>query len=119
MTGSPGFHAHTGHDLVRPFIMTGGRTRADRRDLRVETMLKATTATPPPGLPSEQAAILRRCHEPLAVAEVSAKLGLVVGVVTVLASDLVNAGLLEVHHTDPVEIELDVLNRMIERVRAI
>ena len=30
--------AQGGHDFVRPFIMTGGRTRADRRDLRIETM---------------------------------------------------------------------------------
>src|SRR3546814_15576418 len=29
-----------GHDLVRPFIMTGGRPRPARRDLRVETMLR-------------------------------------------------------------------------------
>jgi hypothetical protein len=108
-----------GHDLVRPFIMTSGRTRADRRDLRLETMLRATGGASAASLPSEQAAILARCQEPVAVAEVSARLGLVVGVVAVIASDLVNAGLLEVHHTDPVEIELDVLNRMIERVRAI
>lgn len=115
MTGS----SRSGHDLVRPFIMTGGRTRAERRDLRVETMLRATEAVPGDQLPSEQEALLRLCQAPLSVAEVSAALGLVIGVVTVIASDLVTSGLLEVHHTDPVEIELDMLTRMIERVRAI
>ena len=36
-----------GHDFVRPFIMTGGRTRADRRDLRIETMLQASVTDIP------------------------------------------------------------------------
>jgi hypothetical protein len=43
--------------------------------------------------------------------------GLVLGVVTVLASDLIAEGKLQVHHTDPVEIELDALTRMLERVK--
>jgi hypothetical protein len=108
-----------GHDLVRPFIMTGGRTRAQRRDLRVETILQTAPGVSIEGLPSEQVAILRACAEPLSVAEVASKLGLVLGVVTVVAGDLITSGALEVHHTDPVEIELDVLTRMIERVKTI
>jgi hypothetical protein len=108
-----------GHDFVRPFIMTGGRTRAERRDLRVETMLNASVDEIPFDLPSEQEKILLLCREPQSVAEVAAKLHLVVGVVTVIAGDLIAAGLLDVHHTDPVEIELDMLTKMIERVRAI
>ena len=108
------------HDLVRPFIMTGGRTRAGRRDLRVETILQASAADPcRVDLPSEQARLLELCVEPQSVAEVAAKLRLVVGVVDVIAGDLIAAGLLDVHHTDPVEIELDMLTKMIERVRAI
>lgn len=108
-----------GHDFVRPFIMTGGRTRAERRDLRVETMLTATVDIVPMGLHSEQEQVLRLCVEPQSVAEVSAKLGLVLGVVCVIAGDLIAKDLLEVHHTDPVEIELDMLTKMIERVRTI
>jgi hypothetical protein len=111
--------ARGGHDFVRPFIMTGGRTRAERRDLRVETMLQASVADIPSGLPSEQEELLRVCREPQSVAEVAAKLHLVVGVVAVIAGDLIATGLLDVHHTDPVEIELDMLTKMIERVRAI
>src|SRR3546814_12474374 len=66
-----------GHDLVRPFIMTGGRTRTDRRDLRVETILTAPTDQPPAGQPSEQQAILHTCGEQLSVDGVAATLGLV------------------------------------------
>ena len=108
-----------GHDFVRPFIMTGGRTRAERRDLRVETMLQASVSEIPRDLPSEQVDLLHACREPQSVAEVAAKLHLVTGVVAVIAGDLIATGLLDVHHTDPVEIELDMLTKMIERVRAI
>jgi pyrroline-5-carboxylate reductase len=108
-----------GHDFVRPFIMTSGRTRAERRDLRVETVLQAKVDAVPSGLYSEQEQVLRLCVEPQSVAEVAAKLKLVVGVVAVIASDLIAQELLDVHQTDPVEIELDMLTKMIERVRAI
>lgn len=114
---------HDGHDFVRPFIMTGGRTRGDQRNLRVETMLQASAAEVPDhlagSLPSEQRALLAVCQEPLSVAEVAVHLQIVVGVVAVIAGDLIAAGLLDVHHTDPVEIELDMLTKMIQRVRAI
>ena len=102
---------------VRPFIMTGGRTRAERRDLRVETLLQSSSTEIPETLNTEQVEILRACIQPISVAEVAVKLGLVLGVVTVLAGDLITEGLLEVHQTDPVEIELDALTRMIERVK--
>lgn len=102
---------------VRPFIMTGGRTRAERRDLRVETLLQGTSTEIPDTLNTEQVEILRACAQPISVAEVAVKVGLVLGVVTVLAGDLITEGLLEVHQTDPVEIELDALTRMLERVK--
>jgi len=102
---------------VRPFIMTGGRTRAERRDLRVETLLQSNSTEVPETLNTEQVEILRACIQPISVAEVAVKLGLVLGVVTVLAGDLITEGLLEVHQTDPVEIELDALTRMLERVK--
>lgn len=107
------------HEVVRPFVMTGGRTRAERRDLRMETMLTAVPGADARRLTSEQRELLAACGRPISVAEASAALGLVVGVTIILAADLVVDGLLEVHQTDPVEIELDVLSRMIERVRSL
>ena len=105
------------NDRVRPFVMTGGRVKADRRDLRVETLLQTTAGVDPTRLNPEQASILRACTGPRSVAEVAAACGLVLGVVTVLASDLIAEGKLQVHHTDPVEIELDALTRMLDRVK--
>jgi hypothetical protein len=105
------------NDRVRPFVMTGGRVKADRRDLRVETLLQATAGVDPSRLTPEEAAIVGACAGPRSVAEVAAGCGLVLGVVTVLASDLIAEGKLKVHHTDPVEIELDALTRMLDRVK--
>jgi hypothetical protein len=107
------------HDVVRPFVMTGGRTRSERRDIRLETMLSAVPGGSADRLTREQQELLGACRHPISVAEASASLGLVVGVTMVLAADLVDAGLIELHQTDPVEIELDVLSRMIERVRSL
>ncbi len=112
-------HSTRSHEVVRPFVMTRGRTRAERRDLRLETMLSAVPGAPVDGLTSEQRQLLVACRHPVSVAEASAHLGIVVGVTIILAADLVVAGSLEIHQTDPVEIELDVLTRMIERVRAL
>jgi hypothetical protein len=70
-------------------------------------------------LPSEQEAMLHLCRDPQSIAEIAARLDLVLGVATIIAGDLVAGGYLELHHTDPVDIELDALTRMIERVRAI
>jgi len=105
--------------MVRPYIMTGGRPRTERRDLRMESLLQTAPGIDIGALPTEQVAILRACAQPQSVAEVGARLGLVVGVVSIVAADLIAAGLLEVHQTDPVEIELDMLLRMIERVRTL
>lgn len=107
------------HELVRPFVMTGGRTKVERKDLRIETLVRTVREAAPGSLPSEQEAMVRLCREPQSVAEIAAKLNLVLGVAMIIVGDLVNQGLFEVHHTDPVDIELDALTRMIERVRAI
>lgn len=107
------------NDLVRPFVMTGGRTRVERRDLRIETMLRTLRQPESGALPSEQHAMLELCREPQSVAEIGARLGLVLGVAMIIAGDLIADGWFEVHHTDPVDIELDALTRMIEKVRAI
>ena len=107
------------HDLVRPFVMTGGRTRVERRDLRMETMLRSIREPEAGALPSEQEAMIRLCQEPQSIAEIAARLELVLGVAAIIAGDLIGEGYFEVHHTDPVDIELDALTRMIEKVRSI
>ena len=104
-------------DLVRPFVMTGGRTKASDT-LRVETLVQ--TARSDEGKAAFEAGrILELCRTPHSIAEIAAKLEIPLGVVRVLAGDLVSEDRLIVHHSDPVDIELSVLTRMIDRVRSL
>ncbi len=105
-------------DFVRPFVMTGGRTRAHDASLRMETMVQ-TVEDASDRFGFEHARIVDACWEPRSIAEVAAELHMALGVAMVLVGDLVEARCLETTYSDPVELELDVLTRMIERVRAL
>ena len=106
------------HDFVRPFVVTGGRTRARDESLRMETMVQ-TVSDAPAHMNFEHVQTVEFCWEPRSIAEVAAELGMPLGVAMVLVGDLVDAGCLETTYSDPVEIELSALTRMIERVRAL
>ncbi|GAA0483290.1 MULTISPECIES: DUF742 domain-containing protein [Streptomyces] len=76
----------------RLYVITGGRTgAADTFSLDLVTLIVAKTS-PRPGAQPEHAAIMRLCHSPLSVAELSAYLKLPVSVVTVLLGDLLADG---------------------------
>ncbi|NEE21683.1 DUF742 domain-containing protein [Streptomyces sp. SID7499] len=80
--------------LVRPFALTGGRTRPSRADF---TLISTVTAVDPPPVTAvrcqpEHSRILRLCAEPVAVAELAARLDLPVSVVVILLCDLLEAG---------------------------
>jgi hypothetical protein len=112
-------------DFVRPFVITGGRTRANDASLRMETLVHTAAAglggpgTGRGGLTFEHARIVDLCREPASIAEVAAKLDVPLGVATVLVADLVSQNRLAVYDSDPVEIELSALTRMINRVRSL
>ena len=108
----------SGHDFVRPFIMTGGRT-ATRGDLQVETLVRRAGAMTDAPLTSEQAAILERADAPVSVAELAAELELVVGVVAVLIADLLDAGLLQLADAGTHLHELDVLTRIANKMNSL
>jgi len=119
MFDSEGLGGPTGNDFVRPFIMTGGRTGAGDRRLQLETVVAISGRAAGPEPTFESLAIAELCRVPVSIAEIAGRLRLPVGVVVVLVGDLVGDGVLVVHHTDPVDIELSTLRRMIDRVRAI
>lgn len=80
----------------RLYVITGGRSSAGRRaDLDLVTLVVARAAARPEMQP-EHAAILRMCHYPLSMAEISAYLKLPFSVVVVLVSDLLTDSLVEV-----------------------
>ncbi len=90
--------------LVRPFTLTGGRTRPSRTDFTLITTVTAVDPPPEraPRPQPEQTRILRRCARPLAVAELAAHLDLPVSVVAIMLCDLLEAGLITVHPPHPV-----------------
>ncbi len=82
--------------LVRPFALTGGRTRPSRADFTLITTV--TAVDPPPERTArsqpEHSRILRLCARPVAVAELAAHLDLPVSVVVIMLCDLLEAGLI-------------------------
>lgn len=104
--------------LVRPFVITGGRTRHARVHLRVETLVVGTGLEPHGGLQFEHAAILEVCRQPISVAEVAARIGVPLGVAQILVGDLADAGLVRVHEATT-NATPALLLRMIDAVRAL
>ena len=83
---------------VRPYAMTGGRTRPTHDDLEIETLVSTTSVgEQTPKLTVEQRAIAALCHEILSIAEVSAHLHLPLGVIRVLVGDMADEHLVMVH----------------------
>lgn len=99
--GAPYQHAPYGGEgdqpLVRPYAMTGGRTRP-RYQLAIEALV-STSADPVQlqGLLPEHQRICHLCREVKSVAEVSALLAIPLGVARILVADLAEAGMVAIH----------------------
>ena len=85
--------------LVRPYYMTGGRTRPAHDDLELETLVSTTAlgATSPKVGGVERRAIVSLCRDLLSIAEVSARLDLPLGVARVLIGDMAEEGFVILH----------------------
>jgi Protein of unknown function (DUF742) len=75
--------------IVRPFIVTGGRTRPTDERLRVETLVRAAPAALSAPLSFERRHIVELCQRPVSIAEIANSLGAPIGVVRVVIADLV------------------------------
>lgn len=82
---------------VRPYVITGGRTRSVNADLAVETVVETKTTTMVEHLDFERRAIAEQCRQPLSIAELASHLELPLGVARVLVSDMADEGLLHAH----------------------
>jgi hypothetical protein len=84
---------------VRPYVMTGGRTRANL-DLSLETLVSTLPKVVPYQLPHDEAAVLDLCRtQSRSVAEIAALHRVPIGVAKVLIADLATAGLMAVHRS--------------------
>lgn len=87
--------------LERYYVLTGGRSGpgGSASSLDVATLI-VSRASALPGLQHEHEEILRRCRDPLSVAELGAHLGLPFNILAVLLADLLDAGRIEAR--DPI-----------------
>jgi hypothetical protein len=108
--------------LIRPFAMTRGRAGASGPQLDMISLVIAVRPESD-GVPLEReyADILRICqHGPLSIAEISAKLGLLLAVVKVLVADLLDERYLALASLPPMaadEPDLDLLRAVLDGVR--
>ncbi|MBB6119894.1 DUF742 domain-containing protein [Nocardiopsis algeriensis] len=84
-------------DLMRPYSLTGGRTRPSRTDLALTAQVVSVPGSLPSGADPELELIVSLCVHPLSVAEVASRAGLPLGVTRVLLADLADRGCVVVH----------------------
>lgn len=121
-TSSKDEYVDTDAAQVRAYAMTRGRSQAAVH-LAFETMLQATPSGMDPTRHErfERGSILQWCRvEPLSVAELSARLRVPIGVVRVVAADLLLEGHLEAFQaSEHVADDVLLITRLIAGVRAL
>jgi hypothetical protein len=100
--GSEWFDGAAGR-LVRPYALTGGRTKPAREGFDLITIIMTADASSMASvdLGPEHAAILRLACTPQSVAEIGAKLSLPLAVLRVLLGDLFTPGWIIVRQPTP------------------
>ncbi len=109
--------------LVRPYVVTGGRTHAPGDELPIETIVTAVAPVSdlPSYAPTEAREILRLAHDSLSVAELAARTGVPVVVARVLVADLAATGLVTLGRTASRDEQDNValLERLLDGIRAL
>ena len=125
--GSQWYDAEAG-PLVRPYAMTGGRTKPGPSNVRFDLIALVVVDPDGPGpgeeplLGPEHRVLLRLCRcETQSVAELAADADLPIGVVRVLLGDLLEAGFVKVSRPVPPAQLPDerILREVIEGLRAL
>ena len=105
--------------VVRPYALTGGKTRPSGARIDLIDMVCAVRVV---GLnlrlTPEQARVLASCQTPVALVELAADLGLATGVVRILVSDLRDRGLVTIHRSKSVGLsDLKILQEVVDGLR--
>lgn len=109
-------------DTVRAFVITGGRATSDiKLDFQAMLSVVPDPTRTRPALTLERAKLVESCLvEPLSVAEVAVRLKVAIGVIQVLAGDLVSEGYLKLHSTDSELLHnIAFLERLSHGIRAL
>lgn len=109
--------------VVRPYVLTGGRTRSAGPTLSLDASVSTTASAPTRPLPAtpEAARIVDLCIVPTSVAELAGRLTLPIGVVRVLVGDLGALGAVTVNPPTPIGAATDagLLTRLLDGIRAL
>jgi hypothetical protein len=101
--------------IVRPFIVTGGRTRPTDERLRVETLVTALPSALSAPLSFERRHIVEICQRPLSIAEIANSLATPMGVARVIIADLVAERYVTVEQ--PLNLRDSTSVQLLERIR--
>ncbi|MFI1996567.1 DUF742 domain-containing protein [Actinoplanes sp. NPDC020271] len=104
--------------VIRPFMLTNGRTQPMQDGLRVETLLRAAPAALSAPLRFESRRIVELCQSPRSIADLSVALRAPLGVVRVIVADLITQSFLDVEK-QPEELSTSLIERIRDRVRAL
>ena len=105
--------------VVRPFLLTGGRTQPVRDGLRTHTLITAPVSAVHAPLRFELRQIVEICQFPQSVAEIANRLGVPLGVARVLIADLISSGYAFSHDQNEDELSVETIERIMRRVRAL
>jgi hypothetical protein len=105
--------------VVPLYVITGGRADPGRNTLRPETLLRALPAAADAAtVTPEQLALLRMCRGVLSLSEAAAHLNMPISVVRVLASALMDTGLLTAGTVTPdAAPSTDILREVLNGLR--
>lgn len=105
--------------LIRPYSLTGGRTRPSRSDFSMTSQVVAVSMVPPDQVDPEVELILSLCARPVSVAEVASRSGFALGVVRILLADLLDQGHVRVHTSgwERRRPDAGTLRSVLERIR--
>jgi len=88
------WHDRGAGPVVRPYALTGGRTRPTGEIIDLLALVASTDATMDELLlQPEYVAVIRQCRQPKPVADLASDLDLPLGVVRILLSDMRDQGL--------------------------
>lgn len=117
-----GWLDHDAGPVVRPYALTGGRTRPSGQRFDLLDMVGAVRrgAQDLAQLPPEHTEVLERCQIPAPIVDLAADLDLPVGVIRILVSDLRERGLVTIHHAEPAGFgDLKILQEVLDGLRRI
>jgi len=103
--------------VIRPFLLTGGRTRPAQEGLQVESLIQARPDALRSNLRFEARQIVELCQRPISLAELAAAVHVPLGVARVLVSDLVEDGTVVLVQRE--ELSVQMIERIRDRVRAL